>query len=140
MKLTSLRQTKGACLSRATAVCLLFAASCATASAQTPSAPTPSPAPAQHAGATADEEFELNIDVRRIGERDFHAETAVEAGGTGGVHLRVGVTLRAQDIEVLLQGVRGRVRFRGSLAPVLRLLDARRGAPPATQSPPPSSP
>jgi hypothetical protein len=121
-------------------VCLLFAASCATASAQTPSVPTPSPAPTQHAGATADEEFELNIDVRRIGERDFPAETAVEAGGAVGLHLRVGVALRARDIEVLLQGVRGRVRFRGNLAPVLRLLDARRAAPSATQSPPPSSP
>ena len=140
MKLTNLRQTKGACLSRAAAVLLLFAASCAAASAQTPPAPTPSPAPTQSTGATAVEEFELNIDVRRISESDFHAETAVEAGGAGGLHLRVGVTLRARDIEVLLQGVRGRVRFRGNLAPVLRLLDARRGAPHATQSPPPSSP
>jgi hypothetical protein len=49
------------------------------------------------------------------------------------------VALRAQDIEVLLQGVRGRVRFRASLVPVLRLLDARRGAaaaaPPAQVAP-----
>jgi hypothetical protein len=50
------------------------------------------------------------------------------------------VALLARDIEVLLQGVRGRVRFRASLAPVLRLLDARRAASPVTQSPPSPSP
>jgi len=117
-------------------VCLLFAASSADAPAQSPPAPPPSPETAQRAGAAADEDFELNIDVRRIVERDFNAETAVEAGGASGLRLGVGVALRAQDIEVLLQGVRGRVRFRGNLAPVLRLLDARRGAANATQSPP----
>jgi hypothetical protein len=74
--------------------------------------------------------------MRRISESDFHAETAVEAGGASGLRLRVGVALRASDIEVLLQGVRGRVRFRGNLTPVLRLLDARRAAPPPSQSPP----
>jgi hypothetical protein len=136
LKLTNLQQTKVACLSRAVAVCILFAASCVAASAQTPSVPTPSPAPPQRTGATADEEFELNIDVRRIGENEFHAETAVEAGSASGLRLGVGVALWAQNIEVLLQGVRGRVRFRGNLEPVLRLLDARRGASPATQSPP----
>ena len=127
-------------LRRAAVVCLLVAAASAHASAQTRAAETPSPSPqqpTQRAGATADEDFELNIDVRRIGESDFHAETAVEAGGASGVRLKVGVALWARDIEVLLQGVRGRVRFRGNLAPVLRLLDARRGAATATQSPPP---
>ena len=133
---TDLRQLAGACLRRAAAVCLLFAASSADAPAQSPPAPPPSPETAQRAGAAADEDFELNIDVRRIVERDFNAETAVEAGGASGLRLGVGVALRAQDIEVLLQGVRGRVRFRGNLAPVLRLLDARRGAANATQSPP----
>jgi len=117
-------------------------AAAASAASQTRPGETPAPSPtAQRAGATADEDFELNIDVRRIGEGDFHAGTAVEAGAAGGgLRLGVGVTLRAQDIEVLLQGLRGRVRFRGSLAPVLRLLDARRAAAPAAQGPPPPSP
>ena len=90
----------------------------------------------QTTGATADEDFELNIDVRRINEADFHAETSVETDGTRGLRLRVGVALRASDIEVLLRNVRGHVRFRASLEPVLRLLDARRGATPAPAAPP----
>jgi hypothetical protein len=44
--------------------------------------------------------------------------------------------LGAERIDVLLRNVRGRVRFRASLAPVLRLLEAR----PARQPLPPSSP
>jgi hypothetical protein len=78
---------------------------------------------------TADEDFELNIDQRRINEGDFHAETAVSTDGSRGLQLNVGVTLRASDIDVLLRNVRGRVRFHASLEQVLRLLDARRGAP-----------
>jgi 5-enolpyruvylshikimate-3-phosphate synthase len=122
-------------------VCLLVAPASAVVAAQTRGGepPTPATRTAPQSGATADEDFELNIDVRRINERDFQAETAVEVGGAGaGLRLKVGVALGAQDIDVLLQGVRGRVRFRASLAPVLRLLDARRGAPAPAQSPPPS--
>jgi hypothetical protein len=125
------------------AACFLVAASFAPAASQTRGVETPTRQTtprASESGAAADEDFELNIDVRRISESDFHAETAVEAGGASGVRLKVGVTLHARDIEVLLQGVRGRVRFRANLAPVLRLLDARRGATPAAQSPPESSP
>lgn len=86
----------------------------------------------------ADEEFELNIDQRRIHEGDFRAETAVSTDGERGLQLNVGVALRASDIDVLLRNVRGRVRFRATLDPVLRLLDARRVAAPRAQpSPPP---
>jgi hypothetical protein len=132
-------------LSRATAACFLVAASLVSAAAQTrpvdaPARPTAPRASA--AGATADEEFELNIDRRRIDESDFQAETEAEAGGAGGLRLRVGVALRARDIGVLLQGVRGRVRFRANLAPVQHLLDALRGAttPTPAPSPPETSP
>jgi hypothetical protein len=117
-------------LLRAAAACVVLAAASVHAGAQTqPTQPAPS------AGAKADEEFELNIDRRRISEKEFHAETAVETDGARGLQLGVGVALRASDIEALLLGVRGHVRFRGSLAPVLRLLEARRGTP--TQTPPP---
>jgi hypothetical protein len=64
----------------------------------------------------------LNIDLRRISESDFHAETAVSTDGARGLRLNVGVELRASD-----------VRFRASLDPVLRLLDARRNAAPLSQ-------
>lgn len=144
MKRTDFRRAAGSTLRRVACVCFLVASASVFVAAQTRAAESPAPATtptAPPSGATADEDFELNIDVRRINERDFHAETAVEAGGaTAGLRLKVGVTLGAQDIDVLLQGVRGRVRFRGSLAPVLRLLDARRGAPAPAQSPPPTSP
>lgn len=93
--------------------------------------------PAQTDGTTADEEFDLNIDRRRISEKDFHAETAVETDGARGLRLGVGVVLRASDIEVLLLGVRGHVRFRASLAPVLRLLEARRATTATPTQPPP---
>ena len=85
---------------------------------------------------TADEDFELNIDQRRINEGDFHAETAVSTGGARGLQLNVGVAVRASDIDVLLRNVRGHVRFRASLEQVLRLLDTQRVAEPRTQPAP----
>ena len=123
---------------RVAAVCLLLSAGALPAAAQTREAGAPAqPRPTPQAGTTADEDFELNIDLRRINEADFQAETAVESGGARGLWLRIGVTLRAGDIDVLLRNVRGRVRFRADLAPVLRLLDARPGAPQPTTAPPP---
>lgn len=82
---------------------------------------------------TADEDFELNIDQRRINEGSFHAETAASTDGARGLRLDVGVALSAVDIDVLLRNVHGRVRFRASLDPVLRLLDAHRAAAPQSQ-------
>jgi hypothetical protein len=112
----------------------MLAAASAGASAQAADARVTAPAPpTQTDGTTADEEFDLNIERRHISEREFHAGTAVEAEGARGLRLGVGVALRTSDIEVLLLGVRGHVRFRGSLAPVLSLLDARR----ATTATPP---
>ncbi|HEX8190204.1 MAG TPA: hypothetical protein VF586_17740, partial [Pyrinomonadaceae bacterium] len=124
--------TAAVCLLRLVVVCSVVAAAAAASPAQTQAGSERAAAPAR---ATADEEFDLNIERRRIGEKEFHAETAVETDGARGLRLGVGVALRASDIEVLLLGVRGHVRFRGSLAPVLRLLEARRAAP--TQTPPP---
>jgi len=115
--------------------CVFFVAASAHAGAQTRTGEESVTRPAETANTHADEEFDLNIEQRRISEKEFHAETAVEAEGERGLRLGVGVALRASEIEVLLLGVRGHVRFRGSLAPVLRLLEARRGAP--KQTPPP---
>ena len=140
MKHNDLLSAAAACLLRSVAVCSVLAAASAHAGAQTragdvnAAAPTQ---PTQSAGADADEDFELNIEQRRISEKEFHAETAVETDGARGLRLGVGVALRANDIEVLLLGVRGHVRFRGSLAPVLRLLEVRRAAPTTAQPPPP---
>lgn len=137
MRRTNLLSAATACLLRCVAVCVIPAAASAGAFAQTPANDARAPAQStQAAGATADEDFELNIDLRRISEKEFHAETAVETDGTRGVHVGVGVALRASDIEVLLRNVRGHVRFRASLAPVLRLLDARRATPTPAQPPP----
>lgn len=103
--------------------------------------PASTPAPRENAQAprpessNADEDYELNIDQRRINEADFHAETAVSADGASGLRLNVGVSLHASEIDVLLRNVRGRVRFRASLDSVLRLLDARRVAAPTTKPP-----
>ena len=133
-----------ATLLTATAFLLIFA-SHGRAGAQTRPADAPArdarPAPAQtrsEPASSADEDFELNIDQRRINEGEYHAETAVSTEGARGLRLDVGVALSASDIDVLLRNVRGRVRFRASLDPVLRLLDARREASP--RSPPASTP
>lgn len=95
---------------------------------------------AQNAGANVDEDFELNIAERRITEHDFFASTAIEneAGSASGLSLRVGVAVGASEIDVLLRNVRGRVRFRGSLDALRRVLDARRETNAAT--PPQSVP
>jgi osmotically-inducible protein OsmY len=122
-------------LLRYVTACVLLAAASAYAGAQTRTGEANATRPAETTSAEADEEFDLNIEQRRISEKEFHAETAVETEGERGLRLGVGVALRASEIEVLLLGVRGHVRFRGSLAPVLRLLEARRGTP--KQTPPP---
>ncbi len=107
----------------------------ATAQAERSNAP-PSTPPAQtgqrgEARTSADEEFELNISERRIIESDYEASTSVEVGDAGesGLQVRVGVMLRAAEIDVLLRNVRGHVRFRGNLEPLLRRLALRRAAP-----------
>ena len=110
----------------------LVAASCALALAQTESAAsavtvqTASGPPANRT--TADETFELNITERRIIEHDFAASTTVEVGEetARGLLLRVGVAVGADEINVLLRNVRGRVSFRATLARVLDRLNARR--------------
>lgn len=96
--------------------------------ANRPSAPTITPA--QGAQSNVDETFELNIAERRITERDFFASTAIEAGESSarGLSLRIGVAVGASEIDMLLRNVQGRVRFRGSLEALQRMLDARRPA------------
>lgn len=82
---------------------------------------------------SADETFDLNISERHIIERDFAASTSVEAGeeSARGLRLRVGVAVGAETIDVILRNVRGRVRFRATLEPVLRLINSRRATSPS---------
>ena len=94
-----------------------------------PRVAAPASPAAQNTGeANVEENFELNIAERRITERDFYASTAIEteAGDARGLSLRVGVAVGASEIDVLLRNVHGRVRFRGSLDALRRVLDARR--------------
>jgi len=94
-------------------------------------------APATNTQANVDENFELNIAERRITERDFFASTSIETGEASahGLSLRVGVAVGASEIDVLLRNVQGRVRFRGSLDALRRVLDARRPAAAAVTQP-----
>lgn len=130
----------------AAAACLFVLYTTAFVAAQTrPAAATPprqAAPPERQTGTTANEDFDLNIAERRITESDFHAETAVEVGDEGarGVNLRVGVAVRANEIDVLLRNVQGHVRFRANLGQVLRLLDSRRGAQQQQQQTTPASP
>lgn len=88
-----------------------------------------------NAAGDANEDFELNIAERRITEANFFASTSVNVSA-GALRLGVGVALGAERIDVLLRNVSGRVRFRGSLDALRRVLDAH-GATPAVADPAP---
>lgn len=107
-----------------------------------PQASPASPAAPRESRVTADEDFELNISERRITEGSYEASTAVEVGDAAahGLNLRVGVALGASGLDVLLRNVRGRVRFRASLAPVLERLAPRAASPTPPPPAPPSQP
>jgi hypothetical protein len=78
----------------------------------------------------ADETFDLDVTERRIIERDLHAATDVEAGGPDqGWNLRIGASASARHVDIRLRGIRGHVRFRASLAPVLDPIRRRDPAP-----------
>lgn len=118
----------------AASVFILAACACVCA-AQAPvgrelPATTSPPPPPQRAGGDVNEDFELDIAERRIMEADFYASTAVGVSA-GALRLGVGVALGAERIDVLLKNVRGRVRFRGSLEALRRVLDAHRASPAA---------
>lgn len=98
--------------------------------ARTVQKPAPERAASDNGAArtNADETFELNITEQRITERDFAASTSVEAGeeSAHGLHLRIGVGVGAEQIDVLLRNVHGLVRFHGTLDRVLDLINSRR--------------
>ena len=111
---------------------LLIAASSVMALSQTSaSAEAQSAPPATNESqnrTSASETFELNITERRITEKGFAASTTVEVGEetARGLLLRVGVAVGADEINVLLRNVRGRVNFRATMERVLARLNARR--------------
>ena len=103
---------------------------------QTPAA-TPTPGPAaglpgvSRLPQEADETFELDIAERRFTKENFEAATALDTGGrVSGVNVRIGVSLTAGKIEVLLRNVHGSVRFRGTLDRILGIV-GKRPIPPA---------
>jgi hypothetical protein len=77
---------------------------------------------------TADETFELKINERSFTRANFEASTSVGTDGDAALNLQIGVALAARRIDVLLRNVQGRVRFRGNLERVLKVLDNRRTA------------
>jgi hypothetical protein len=118
-----------------TFILLVVFTSCALASSQTSSSTIPEglgratqSAPDSTNRASADENFELNITERRITESDFASSTSVEVGEetARGLLLRVGVSLGADEISVLLRNVQGHVRFHGTLERVLERLNTHR--------------
>jgi hypothetical protein len=107
-------------------LCITFLT--ALAFAQDKDSAQPAPAPQTEMRTSADETFDLNISEKRITEKDFEASTSVEAGeeSARGLRLRIGVGIGADAIDVLLRNVRGRVRFRATLAPLLDRINSRR--------------
>ena len=118
-----------------TFILLVIFTSCALASSQTSSSTIPEgasnatqSAPNSTNRTSADENFDLNITERRITESGFAASTSVEVGEetARGLLLRVGVSLSADEISVLLRNVQGRVRFHGTLERFLERLNTHR--------------
>jgi hypothetical protein len=117
----------------------LVGASCFLASGQVPiskspdqSVPIPS-ASGSRLGPHADETFVLNIDERRFTQTDFEASTAVDTeGGSRGVNVRIGVSLKAGSINLFLRNVHGNVRFRGTLERILEVIRKRPASSPET--------
>lgn len=67
------------------------------------------------------EDFDLNIVNERITETNFARSTAVQIDEPN-VRLNVGVAVTAERIDVILKGITGRVRFRGSPGSLLQRL------------------
>jgi hypothetical protein len=118
-----------------TFISLVIFTSCALASSQTSGSAIPEGISNATQAATdstnrtsADENFELDIKERRITESGFAASTSIEVGEetSRGLLLRVGVSLGADEISVLLRNVHGRVRFHGTLERVLERLNTHR--------------
>lgn len=78
--------------------------------------------------APIDEDFDLDIQEKRITEEGFQASTAVElrSGENPGLEVWIGTAVAARQIDVLLRGVHGRVRFFARLDPVLQSLESHR--------------
>ncbi len=74
---------------------------------------------------SADENFRFNITNERITETNFARSTNVELAGEnrGGLRLEVGVGVRAEQINVLLRGIFGQVRFRASLEQIKKRIE-----------------
>ena len=87
------------------------------------------------AATTANEDYELKIGESRKTETDYVRSTAV-AVNQSNVSVGVGAEVRARQIDVLLRGVTGRVRFRASLESLRRRLEQ---VPQQQKSPPGNS-
>ena len=123
-------------LLRAVFACFVLAASAAFAAGQN-TAPSDQAQPTAPSGSaertSADETFDLNITQRRITRGDYTASTSGEAGeeSARGLNLRIGVGVRAREIDVLLRNVHGHVRFRASLDRILQRINSGAVAPPS---------
>ena len=78
------------------------------------------------AGDPVSRTIDLNVQEERITESDFRTSVAWGAMGQSPCwSVQVGGAVTATQINVLLRNVRGRVRYRASLGPVLRELHQR---------------
>lgn len=96
---------------------IFYASACVNISAQTADNRT-----------TINENFELNIVQERITETEYVRSTDVRLNEqtNNGLNLEVGVSVRAERINVLLRGINGRVNFRASLEAIKQRIEQRR--------------
>ena len=98
-------------------LCLTVLAGATVFSAPAQETKAPKPASQTEVQSTANEDFELNISSERITETNFARSTSVGLtnNNRGSLRVEVGVGVRGEQIDVLMRGIYGRVRFRASL-------------------------
>lgn len=78
---------------------------------------------------SVNENFELNIDSERIIEQDYKSSTSIDFGEDSprSISLQIGSVVRANEINMHLQNIHGKVHFSGTWEPILQKLRSRRG-------------
>lgn len=78
---------------------------------------------------SVNQNFQLNIDSERIIEQDYKSSASILFGEDSphSISLQIGSVVRAREIDMHLQNIRGQVHFRGTWEPILQNLRSRRG-------------
>ncbi len=65
---------------------------------------------------SVNKDFDLNITEQRILKQDYKSSTSIGIGEAepGGISLRAGTVVRANEVDILLHNIQGKVHFRSN--------------------------